>query len=234
LRTLDVGGDKPLEFLPSPAEMNPYLGVRGIRMSLAHPELLSHQLLAMVRLAYQTPVSIMFPMITMLGELYSAREFLETAIGQAGGGRPTGLQVGMMVEVPVAALKAAAFARHIDFLSIGTNDLTQYALAADRNNDAVASIGDTFDPGLLQLIRATCQGAAGKASVSVCGEFAADERAAGLLLGLGVDSLSVTPPAIPGTKEAVRGVDRVNAQRLADIALLADSADAVKDQLSLR
>ena len=84
----------------------------------------------------------------------------------------------MMVEVPAAALKAAAFARHVDFLSIGTNDLTQYALAADRNNDAVASIGDTFDPGLLQLIQATCRGAAGQASVSVCGEFAADERAA--------------------------------------------------------
>ena len=119
-----------------------------------------------------------------------------------------------MVEVPAAALKAAAFARHVDFLSIGTNDLTQYALAADRNNDAVASIGDTFDPGLLQLIRATCRGAAGQASVSVCGEFAADERAVSLLLGMGVDALSVTPPAIPATKEAVRAVDTADAQRI--------------------
>ena len=216
LRTLDVGGDKPLEFLPSPAEANPYLGVRGIRLSLAHPDLLAEQLLAMVRLAQQTPVSVMFPMITTLDELFAARELLETAIGQAGGGgRPAGLQVGMMVEVPAAALKAAAFARHVDFLSIGTNDLTQYTLAADRNNDAVAPIGDTFDPGLLQLIRATCQGAAGKASVSVCGEFAADERAVAPLLGMGVDSLSVTPPAIPATKEAVRAVDTAEAQRLA-------------------
>ena len=119
-----------------------------------------------------------------------------------------------MVEVPVAALKAAVFARHVDFLSIGTNDLTQYALAADRNNDAVASIGDTFDPGLLQLIQATCQGAAGQASVSVCGEFAADERAVSLLLGMGVDALSVTPPAIPTVKEAVRAVDTVDAQQI--------------------
>ena len=101
----------------------------------------------MVRLAQQTPVSVMFPMITTLDELFAARELLETAISRAGRGRPAGLQVGMMVEVPVAALKAAVFARHVDFLSIGTNDLTQYALAADRNNDAVASIGDTFDPG---------------------------------------------------------------------------------------
>jgi phosphoenolpyruvate-protein phosphotransferase/dihydroxyacetone kinase phosphotransfer subunit len=232
LRTLDVGGDKPLEFLPSPAEMNPYLGVRGIRLSLAHPELLADQLLAMVRLAQQTPVSVMFPMITTLDELLAARELLETTISRAGGSRPVGLQVGMMVEVPAAALKAAAFARHVDFLSIGTNDLTQYTLAADRNNDAVAAIGDTFDPGLLQLIRATCQGAAGKASVSVCGEFAADERATSLLLGLGVDALSVTPPAIPATKEAVRAVNTIDAQRIAADALAADSAASVRARLN--
>jgi len=232
LRTLDVGGDKPLEFLPSPAEMNPYLGVRGIRLSLAHPELLADQLLAMVRLAQQTPVSVMFPMITTLDELFAARELLETTIRRAGGSRPDGLQVGMMVEVPAAALKAAAFARHVDFLSIGTNDLTQYTLAADRNNDAVAAIGDTFDPGLLQLIRATCQGAAGKASVSVCGEFAADECATSLLLGLGVDALSVTPPAIPATKEAVRAVNTIDAQRIAADALAADSAASVRARLN--
>jgi multiphosphoryl transfer protein len=231
LRTLDVGGDKPLEFLPSPAEANPYLGVRGIRLSLAHPDLLAQQLLAMVRLAQQTPVSVMFPMIATLDELFAARELLETAIGQTGGGRPAGLQVGMMVEVPAAALKAAVFARHVDFLSIGTNDLTQYAMAADRNNDAVAPIGDTFDPGLLQLIRATCQGAAGKASVSVCGEFAADERAVAPLLGMGVGSLSVTPPAIPATKEAVRAVDTDEAQRLAEEVLASDSAASVRARL---
>lgn len=232
LRTLDVGGDKPLEFLPSPAEMNPYLGVRGIRLSLAHPELLAGQLMAMVRLAQETPVSVMFPMIATLDELFTARELLATAISRAGRGRPAGLQVGMMVEVPAAALKAAAFAQHVDFFSIGTNDLTQYALAADRNNDAVSSIGDTFDPGLLQLIRATCQGAAGQASVSVCGEFAADERAPALLLGMGVDSLSVTPPAIPATKEAIRTVNTVDAQRIATEALASDSAASVRMQLN--
>ena len=231
LRTLDVGGDKPLEFLPTPAEVNPYLGIRGIRLSLAHPELLTEQLLAMVRLAQQTPVSVMFPMIATLDELFAARGLLDEAVGRAGRGHPPGLQVGMMVEVPAAALKAAAFARHVDFLSIGTNDLTQYALAADRNNDAVASIGDTFDPGLLQLVQATCRGAAGQASVSVCGEFAADERAAGLLIGMGVDALSVTPPAIPTTKEAVRAVDSRGAQRLVDEVLSADSAGAVRRRL---
>jgi phosphocarrier protein FPr len=233
LRTLDVGGDKPLEFQPAPAEVNPFLGVRGIRLSLAHPELLADQLLAMALVAQRTPVSVMFPMVSTLGELRTARAMLDDAIGRAGGGRPRDLEVGMMVEVPAAALKAASFAPHVDFLSIGTNDLTQYALAADRNNDAVAAIGDTFDPGLLHLIRATCRGASGHASVSVCGEFAADERAVGLLIGLGVRSLSVAPPAIPVTKETVREVDSRQAARAAEMALSADSAAAVRDQLSL-
>ena len=146
LRTLDVGGDKPLEFLPAPAEMNPFLGVRGIRLSLAHPELMADQLLAMVLLAHQTPVSVMFPMISTLDELFTARGLFDEAISRTGRERPADLQVGMMVEVPAAALKAAAFARHVDFLSIGTNDLTQYAMAADRNNEAVAAIGDTLRP----------------------------------------------------------------------------------------
>lgn len=231
LRTLDVGGDKPLEFLPTPAELNPYLGMRGIRLSLAHPELLSDQLLAIARLAHHTPVSVMFPMVSTLDELFAARRLLDAAVGRAGSRPPTGLQVGMMVEVPAAALKSAAFARHVDFMSIGTNDLTQYALAADRNNDTVATIGDSFDPGLLRLIAETCRGAAGQASVSVCGEFAGDGRAAALLVGLGVDALSVAPPAIPATKEAVRAVDREQARPVADKALAADSASAVRDQL---
>jgi len=116
-------------------------------------------------------------------------------------------------------------------MSIGTNDLTQYALAADRGNDAVATIGDSYDPGLLALIRATCAGAQGRASVSVCGEFAADERAAGLLIGLGVDALSVTPPAVPAVKEAVRAVDRAAARELAVRAVAAESADGVRELL---
>ncbi|MCV7155058.1 phosphoenolpyruvate--protein phosphotransferase [Mycolicibacterium pyrenivorans] len=234
LRTLDVGGDKPLDFLPTPAEMNPFLGVRGIRLSLHHPQLLSDQLVAIARVAQQTPVSVMFPMVSTLDELFAARRLLDEALAATGRPCPADLEVGMMVEVPAAALKAAAFARHVDFLSIGTNDLTQYALAADRNNDAVAGIGDTFDPGLLALIRSTCRGAAGHASVSVCGEFAADERATGLLIGLGVDALSVTPPAIATTKEAVRALDSRRATAAAGWALTADSASAVRQHLDPR
>ena len=230
LRTLDVGGDKPLEFAPGPAELNPFLGVRGIRMSLQHPQLLSDQLLAMALVAQHTPVSVMFPMVSTLDELRTARQLLDDAVAKAGPA-PAGLQVGIMVEVPAAALKSAALAPHVDFMSIGTNDLTQYALAADRGNDAVATIGDSYDPGLLALIRATCAGAQGRASVSVCGEFAADERAAGLLIGLGVDALSVTPPAVPAVKEAVRAVDRAAARELAMRAVAAESADGVRELL---
>ncbi|RDH80488.1 phosphoenolpyruvate--protein phosphotransferase [Mycolicibacterium moriokaense] len=231
LRTLDVGGDKPMEFLPAAAEMNPFLGVRGIRLSLVHRELLTDQLTAIVQVARHTPVSVMFPMVSTLNELSTARGLLDDAIARTGGSQPADLQVGIMVEVPAAALKAAAFARHVDFLSIGTNDLTQYALAADRNNDAVATLGDTFDPGVLALIAATCRGAAGRATVSVCGEFAADERAAAVLLGLGVGGLSVTPPAIPGTKEAVRAVDSRAARGLADELLSANGAEEVRQRL---
>lgn len=229
LRTLDVGGDKPLQFQPTPTEVNPFLGVRGIRLSLVHPKLLADQLLAMALVAQDTPVSIMFPMVSTLDELRAATAMLDDAVRRAGRDRPRDLEVGMMVEVPAAALKATSFAPHVDFFSIGTNDLTQYALAADRNNDAVAAIGDTFDPGLLHLIRATCLGAGGRASVSVCGEFAADELAVDLLIGLGVRSLSVAAPAIPLTKESVRGVESADAARFAESALSADSAASVRE-----
>jgi phosphocarrier protein FPr len=133
-----------------------------------------------------------------------------------------------MVEVPAAALKAAAFDPHVDFFSIGTNDLTQYTLAAERGNDTVASLGDPFDPGVLRLIDSVCRAASGGTSVAVCGELAADERATALLLGLGVDELSVAPRAVPGVKQAVRGVHRAQARALAADALTAHSADAVR------
>ncbi len=139
-----------------------------------------------------------------------------------------------MVEVPATALKAAAFAPHVDFLSIGTNDLTQYALAAERGNGAVAGVGDHFDPGVLALVDAVCRGAAAAGPsklVAVCGELAADERAAGLLVGLGVRELSVAPRAIPTIKQAVRGVHTVEAAGTAAAALAAESATAVRDLL---
>jgi len=232
LRTLDVGGDKPLSYLPISPETNPFLGVRGIRLSLACPRLLTDQLLAMVRVAHDVPVSVMFPMISTLDEFRRARSLLDDAIRQAGCGRPPGLQVGIMVEVPATALTAPAFAPQVDFFSIGTNDLTQYALAAERGNDAVAELSDPFDPGVLRLIEAVCRGAAGRVPVAVCGEMAADERAAALLVGLGVRELSVTPAAIPAIKQAVRALNSGAAADLGALALGAESASAVRELLA--
>ncbi|HEY0574153.1 MAG TPA: phosphoenolpyruvate--protein phosphotransferase [Pseudonocardia sp.] len=234
LRTLDVGGDKPLSYLPAPAEANPFLGLRGIRLALARPELLAEQLLAIVRVAHDTPVDLMFPMVSTLDELLSARRMLTEAIEAADAGDPPELRVGIMVEVPATALKAAVFAPHVDFFSIGTNDLTQYTLAAERGNDNVAALGDPLDPGVLRLIDAVCRAAGGGAGplVAVCGELAADELAVPLLLGLGVRELSVNPRAVPGVKQAVRAVDLPKAVELAARALQAESATAVRALLT--
>ena len=225
VRTLDVGGDKPLPYLPMPAEANPFLGVRGIRLSLRRPELLLDQLRAVVRVARHERVDVLFPMVSTVGELVEARRLLDDAARAEGGPRPQDLRVGIMVEVPATALKAAAFARHADFFSIGTNDLTQYALAAERGNDAVAHVADPLDPGLLALIAA----AAGAGTpVAVCGELAADELATPLLLGLGVRELSVAPAAVATVKQAVREVSLPQAEQLAAAALTAPDADAVR------
>jgi phosphocarrier protein FPr len=204
LRTLDIGGDKPLPYVPQPTEANPFLGLRGVRFSLAQRDLMRDQLTAIVRTAHETPVSVMFPMMSSVEELAEARLRLEQAIAAEGRGRPLGLEVGIMVEVPAAALKAAAFVPHVDFVSIGTNDLTQYALAAERGNPAVAGLADPLDPGVLRLIDSVCRAAAGRLRVAVCGEVAADEQAVPLLVALGVRELSVAPPAVPGVKQAVR------------------------------
>jgi phosphoenolpyruvate-protein phosphotransferase/dihydroxyacetone kinase phosphotransfer subunit len=228
LRTLDVGGDKPLPYLPLPAEANPFLGLRGIRLADGFPDLLADQLLAAVRVAHETPVSLMFPMVAALDELIAARRALDAAIAAEGRGTPPGLQVGIMVEVPATALKAAAFVPHVDFFSIGTNDLTQYALAAERGNPAVAALADPLDPGVLRLVDAVCRAAGERVLVAVCGESAADPVAAELLVGLGVRELSTAPPAVPATKQAVRELDVAEAAHRAAEALTADGPATVR------
>jgi phosphocarrier protein FPr len=207
IRTLDVGGDKPLSYLPMPPEANPFLGLRGIRLTLARPELLTDQLTAIVRTAHQTPVSVMFPMVTSPDEIAAARGLLAGVIDRVGQGPPAGLQVGIMIEVPAAALTASTLASDVDFFSIGTNDLTQYVLAVERGNETVASLVDPMHPAVLRLIGATCEGAGDRVTVAVCGELAADPRAVPTLLRLGVRELSVAAPAVPLTKEAVRSTD---------------------------
>jgi phosphocarrier protein FPr len=223
-RTLDVGGDKPLSYVDQPAEANPFLGLRGLRLALARPQLLRDQLTALCRVAAEHPVSVMFPMVTHLAEVLAAREILD------GVGPPAGLDVGMMIEVPAAALKAAAFVPHVDFFSIGTNDLTQYTLAAERGNDSVAAGADPLDPAVLRLIDAVCRAVAGQnVRVAVCGEMAADPVAVPLLVGLGVDELSVAPYSVPQTKQTVRGLTAYRCRELASRALSMPSAAAVRE-----
>jgi phosphocarrier protein FPr len=224
VRTLDVGGDKPLAYVRQAAEENPYLGQRGLRLSLARPELFRDQLAAICAVARTTPVDVMFPMVTSVAELLRARSALAEAAGV--GGPPRDLRVGIMVEVPAAALTLAAFLPYVDFVSIGTNDLTQYTAAAERGNPSVAALADPLEPAVLRLVQLVCDAAHGVVPVAVCGEVAADEAAVPLLLGLGVDELSVAPQAVPWVKGRVRGLDRGECRRLATTALrLADAQE---------
>jgi phosphocarrier protein FPr len=233
LRTLDVGGDKPLPYVEQPAEVNPFLGLRGLRLSLARPALLAAQLTAVVRVAKETPISVMFPMVATLGELLLARSALDEAVREEAAGQwPAGLQVGVMVEIPALALKARSVVPHVDFLSIGTNDLAQYALAAERGNPSVADLGDALDPGVLWLIGAVCAAASDQALVAVCGELAGDPVAVAALIGLGVRELSVAPPAVPAIKQAVRTVDARAATSLAEELLTLPDAAAARSRLA--
>ncbi|WP_376790919.1 phosphoenolpyruvate--protein phosphotransferase [Thermoflexus sp.] len=232
VRTLDVGGDKPLPYLPMPPEANPFLGVRGVRLSRRHPELLRQQLRALLRAGAGFPLRIMFPMVSTVEEIRWLREFFEevrSALAVEGHPLPQDLQVGMMVEVPGAALLAEHFLPWVDFFSIGTNDLSQYTLAADRTNPAVAGMADGLHPAVLRLIRhvtATVEGT-GK-WVGVCGELAGDLQAVPILIGLGVRELSVNPVRVPEVKAAIRRWSMAEARALGEAALRQEDAAAVR------
>ncbi len=232
VRTLDVGGDKPLPYLPMPPEPNPFLGVRGVRLSRQHPELLRQQLRALLRASAGFPLRIMFPMVSTVEEIRWLRALLDEVradLAREGVSPPEDLQVGMMVEVPAAALLAERFLPWVDFFSIGTNDLTQYALAADRTNPAVAGMADGLHPAVLRLIRQVTAAAEGTGKwVGVCGELAGDLQAVPVLIGLGVRELSVNPVRVPEVKAAVRHWSLREAQALAQAALAQEDAPAVR------
>jgi phosphocarrier protein FPr len=229
LRTLDVGADKPLPYVPQRAEANPFLGVRGIRLALAEPELLETQLRAALRTAADHPLKVMFPMVATLEEYREARSVLDRVREELGDAAPEQLDVGVMVEVPAAALAAESFAPEVDFFSLGTNDLVQYTMAAERGNAAVAALADGLHPAVLRLIRAVVEAASAHGKwVGVCGELASDPLAAIVLVGLGVTELSASAPAIPAVKQAVRELDAADARALADEALGLSSAAEVR------
>jgi phosphotransferase system enzyme I (PtsP) len=211
IRTLDLGGDKELPNVGIASEENPQLGCRSIRLSLTNESTFRAQLRAILRASAAGNVRLLFPLISSLGELRRARELLEEAMDQlrrVGSAFDEELPVGIMIEVPSAAIIADVLARECDFFAIGTNDLTQYTLAVDRGNEHVAELYDPLHPAVLALISSSVRGAAREGiSVSVCGEMASDPLAVPILMGLGIEELSGAPVAIPLIKEVVRGLD---------------------------
>lgn len=206
IRSLDVGGDKPLAALPMPQEENPFLGLRGVRLCLAYPELLLTQLRAVLRAHAEQPnIQLMIPMIATVEEFRAVKALVEQARQALSLPLEPKLALGIMVEVPAAVLNAEILAQEVDFFSIGTNDLTQYVMAADRGNSAVAALVNYHEPAVLKAIALTCQAALGAGiPVSMCGEMAGDTGATELLLHLGLTKLSASASMLPALKAQVR------------------------------
>lgn len=235
-RTMDVGADKPLPFVVRDPEPNPALGVRGVRLSLARPDLLREQLAALLgardQVGHQGRLAIMFPMVATAAELDAVRAVLDEVAAERGG-TLEGVEVGAMVEVPSAALAARRLARRADFLSIGTNDLLQYLFAADRLVGDVADLPQLLDPDVLGLLAEVVEAVhAEGAWVGVCGEAAADPTSALALVGLGVDELSMTPAAIPEIKAALRAVELSTLREAVAAARGADDPAGARESLA--
>ncbi|WP_058546174.1 phosphoenolpyruvate--protein phosphotransferase [Pseudomonas fluorescens] len=230
VRTLDVGGDKPLAYVPMAHEANPFLGMRGIRLCLERPQLLREQFRAILACSGLARLHIMLPMVTQLAELRLARQMLDEEVRHLG--LKQAPKLGIMIEVPAAALMADLFAPEVDFFSIGTNDLTQYTLAMDRDHPRLASQADGLHPSVLRLIARTTEAAHAHGKwVGVCGALASEPLAVPVLLGLGVDELSVSVPLIPAIKACVREWNLSQCRTLAQQALGQESAEQVRDLL---
>ncbi|CRN01968.1 Phosphoenolpyruvate-protein phosphotransferase [Pseudomonas sp. 34 E 7] len=227
IRTIDVGGDKQLDYLPLPVEANPVLGLRGIRLAQVRPELLDQQLRALLQVSPLARCRILLPMVSEVDELLQIRQRLdELCVELKLTQRP---ELGVMIEVPAAALMAEQLAEHADFLSIGTNDLSQYTLAMDRDHAGLAARVDALHPALLRLIAQTCAGSAKHGRwVGVCGALASDPLATPVLVGLGVSELSVSPPQIGEIKDRVRHLDAAQCRQLSLELLNLSSAKAVR------
>jgi phosphocarrier protein FPr len=226
IRTMDVGGDKPLRYLPMPAEENPFLGVRGVRVGLQHPELLRTQIRAVLRAAAFGNVRIMFPMIASISEWREVKGMLDQEVDNL---KCSPIPAGMMVEVPSAAVMAEQFAEEVDFFSIGTNDLSQYTLAMDRGHPQLAAKIDGLNPAVLSLIARTAKaGATRNKMVGVCGGIAGEVQAVPVLIGLGVTELSVSLPVIPKIKALVRKLSVSDCKDLAEKALKMNDAKEVR------
>lgn len=232
VRTLDAGSDKSIPFLPMPPQDNPALGLRGIRASLWRPDLLRAQIAAILAVRPADCCRILLPMINEVAEIEAVRRMVEEIT--AGARSNTRIPIGIMIETPASALGAARLARHADFFSIGTNDLTQYVLAVDRTHPLLAANLDALHPVLLRLIGEVCAAAtAAERPVAICGGLASDPAAAPILVGLGVDELSAVPAMIPAVKDKVRRHTLAECRDLARKALELDSAAAVRALITM-
>jgi phosphotransferase system enzyme I (PtsI) len=234
IRTMDIGGDKEFPALGLAKEENPFLGFRAIRISLDRKDLFKTQLRAILRASALGKVEIMFPLIVSPDEFRAARALTEECAKELEGeklpcGKP---DLGIMVETPAACMMARELAEAVDFFSIGTNDLTQYTLAADRGNPKLASLYDPLNPAVLRLMALACT-AAGDAGITpgICGELAGDEEALSLLIGLGLVKLSLGGPQIPLIKEKIKKLDSSSCHTLAQKALSCKSAGEVREFL---
>ncbi|AUX31287.1 MULTISPECIES: phosphoenolpyruvate--protein phosphotransferase [Sorangium] len=230
VRTLDVGGDKPLSYMPLPAEDNPLLGIRGLRIGALHPALLRSQLRAILAVRAPAGHRILLPMVSSLEELREAKQVLEEERRRAGS---PPVELGVMVEVPSVAVQADRFAAEVDFFSIGTNDLTQYTLAMDRTHPRLAGRQDALHPAVLRLIDRAVQAAKGRGRhVGICGAVASDPEAVAVLVGLDVTELSVSVQAIPEVKARIRELDAARCREIARAALDLGTAAEVRALLA--
>ena len=241
VRTLDIGGDKPLDYLPLPKEMNPFLGYRAIRISLHDPEkIFKPQLRALIRASEFGPISIMFPMIGTLAELRAAKKVYNECVEELQKDHPgigKNVKIGMMIEVPLAAINADKMAEEVDFFSIGTNDLIQYNFAADRGNDAVSYLYQPLNPAFLCLINHVIKAAhRHNTKAAMCGEMAGDELALPLLMGMGLDEYSMSATSILRTRSMMSKLDTKDCAALVEKALDMDTQEdvekLVKDSLN--
>ena len=239
VRTLDIGGDKPLNYLPLPEEMNPFLGYRAIRICLHRPDIFKTQLRALIRASEFGPVEIMFPMIATLAELRQAKAIYQECKDELQKDHPglgDNVKIGMMIEVPLAALYADQLAKEVDFFSIGTNDLIQYCFAADRGNDAVSYLYQPLNPAFLRLIKHVIDSAhANNTKAAMCGEMAGDQLAMPLLLGMGLDEYSMSASSILRTRSMMQDLDTKECAKWASDAInLCYTADEVEKMVKTR
>jgi phosphotransferase system enzyme I (PtsI) len=235
VRTLDIGGDKKLNYFAFPEEMNPFLGYRAIRFCLDRQDIFRVQLRALCRASVYGKLCIMFPMIATINEFKQAKEIFEEEKAKliAEGTKVSDtIEVGMMVEIPAAAALADNFAKYADFFSIGTNDLMQYSMAADRMNSNVSYLYQPLNPAILRLIKMTIDGAHKNGKwVGMCGEMAGDQYAAPLLLGLGLDEFSMSATSILQTRKLIRSLSKLEMTRVAEEALTKDTMEEVEELL---